>query len=61
VQGRIHPPWTFHDRPLKTISGMEFATATWSEWWNTTRLHSTPGHVPPAEAGNAYYAAITAS
>jgi hypothetical protein len=26
VQGRIHPPWTFHDRPLKTISGMDFAT-----------------------------------
>jgi hypothetical protein len=40
---------------------MEFATATWSEWWNTTRQHSTLGHVPPAEFEAAHCAAITAS
>ncbi|WP_371327825.1 hypothetical protein [Modestobacter sp. DSM 44400] len=40
---------------------MEFATATWVEWWNTTRLHSTLGHVPPAEFEAANYVEITAS
>jgi transposase InsO family protein len=51
----------FHDGPLKTISDVEFATATWVEWWKTTRLHSTLGNIPPAEFEAAHYAAITAS
>jgi putative transposase len=51
----------FHDGPLRAISDVEFATATCVEWWNTTRLHSTLGHSPPAEFEAAHYAAITAS
>jgi putative transposase len=51
----------FHNGPLKTISDVEFATATWVEWWNTTRLHSTLGQVPPTEFEAAHYAESTAS
>ena len=54
-------PGPFHHGPLKTISGVEYATASWVEWWNTARLHSTIDDTTPAEHEAAHYAATTAT
>ena len=54
-------PGPFHDAPLKTISDVEYATASWVEWWNTARLHSSLGYTTPAEHEAAHYAATTAT
>jgi putative transposase len=51
----------FHTGPLRTLADVEYATATWVEWWNNARLHSTLDYVPPAEHEAAHYASITAS
>ena len=48
----------FHQGPYKTIADVEYATASWVEWYNNRRLHSSLGHVPPAEYEAAYYAAL---
>ncbi len=49
----------FHDGPYRTIADVEFATAGWADWYNTRRLHSSLGYVPPAEFEQAHYAALT--
>jgi putative transposase len=41
--------------PWRGIEDVEFATLTWVAWYNTTRLHETLGHVPPAEFEAAFY------
>ncbi len=46
-----------HERP--SWSGwrqVEQATASWVHWYNSERLHSSIGDVPPAEFEHAYYA-----
>jgi putative transposase len=48
----------FHDGPYKTIAEVEFATAGWVDWYNTRRLHSRLGYVPPAEYEQAHYATL---
>jgi len=48
----------FHDGPYRTIADVEFATAGWVDWYNTRRLHSSLGYVPPAEYENAHYATL---
>ncbi len=35
--------------PWRTVEDVELATLRWVDWWNTRRLHSAIGHVPPAE------------
>jgi len=35
---------------------VELATAEWVEWFNTTRLHSSIGNIPPQEYETLYYA-----
>ena len=42
--------------PWKTLSDVEMATAEWVDWYNTTRLHSSIGDVPPNEYEAMYYA-----
>ena len=49
----------FHHGPYRTIGDVEFATAGWVDWYNTRRLHSSLGYVPPAEFEQAHYAALT--
>ena len=39
----------FNRGPWRTVEDVELATLAWVHWWNTTRLHSAIGHVPPAE------------
>jgi putative transposase len=42
--------------PWRTVEDVEFATLTWVHWWNTSRLHSAIGDIPPAEYEAAHYA-----
>jgi putative transposase len=42
--------------PWRSLAEVELATAEWVEWFNTTRLHSAIGNVPPEEFEAAYYA-----
>ena len=37
------------------LDEVEFATLTWVDWFNQTRLHSSIGHVPPIEFEDAHY------
>ncbi|OIQ67193.1 integrase core domain protein [mine drainage metagenome] len=48
----------FHTGPYKTIADVEYATASWVEWYNNRRLHSTLGNVPPVEYEQAHYATL---
>lgn len=43
--------------PWRSLEAVEFATLEWVHWFNNRRLLSSIGHVPPAEAEAAYYAA----
>jgi len=42
--------------PWRTIEDVELATLTWVHWWNTSRLHSAIGDIPPSEYEAAHYA-----
>ncbi len=44
--------------PWRSLEAVEFATLEWVDWFNTRRLLEPIGHVPPAEAEAAYYAAL---
>jgi putative transposase len=46
---RRHGPW-------RTVAEVEAATSRWVHWWNTRRLHSACGYLPPAEYEAAYWA-----
>ncbi|MER6327717.1 IS3 family transposase [Streptomyces coelicoflavus] len=42
-------------RPWKTLSQVELATAEWIDWYNHRRLHGEIGHIPPVEYEANYY------
>ncbi|GAA3472862.1 hypothetical protein GCM10018965_074150 [Nonomuraea roseola] len=42
--------------PWRSLAEVELATAEWVEWFNTTRLHSSIGNIPPEEYEALYYA-----
>jgi putative transposase len=42
--------------PWRTLEQVELATARWVDFWNTRRLHSACGDIPPAEFEAAYHA-----
>lgn len=46
-------------RPWKTLSHLELATAEWIDWYNHRRLHGEIGHVPPVEYEANYYTELT--
>ena len=46
---------TKHEGPWRGVDDLELATLSWVDWFNQTRLHSSIGHVPPAEYESAYY------
>jgi transposase InsO family protein len=48
----------FHDGPYKTLADVEYATASWVDWYNHRRLHGTLGMLAPIEFEQAYYAAL---
>jgi putative transposase len=43
------------DGPIRTVEDLELATASWAHWFNTRRLHSMIGNVPPVEYKQTYY------
>lgn len=46
----------FRTGPLRTLDDVEWVTMTWVDWYNSRRLHSTLGDMPPEEFEAAYYA-----
>jgi putative transposase len=42
--------------PWRSLGQVELATAEWVDWYNTSRLHSAIGHVPPDEYESLFYA-----
>lgn len=44
------------DGPWKTLADVELATAEYVDWFNTRRLHTAIGGIPPAEYEAVYYA-----
>ena len=42
--------------PWRTVDDVELATLSWVHWWNTIRLHSAIGDIPPDEFEAAHYA-----
>jgi putative transposase len=49
-----HGPW-------QTVDQVELATARCVDFWNTTRLHTACGDVPPAEFEAGYHARLGAT
>lgn len=47
-----------HRKSWENRTEVELATLTWVDRYNTRRLLELLGHIPPAEAGQAYYASI---
>ena len=48
------------DGPFRTADELELATLSWVHWFNTNRLHSMIGNIPPVEYEQNYYAHDTA-
>ncbi|MFD3621261.1 IS3 family transposase [Streptomyces sp. NPDC058676] len=46
-------------RPWKTLSHVELATAEWVDWYNHRPLHGEIGHIPPVEYEANFYRATT--
>jgi putative transposase len=44
------------DGPIRSVEDLELATASWVHWFNTRRLHSMIGNIPPTEYEQHYYA-----
>jgi putative transposase len=44
-----------HDGPMRGLDDLELATCDWVHWYNTHRLHSSIGYVPPIEYEAAYH------
>jgi putative transposase len=55
VIGLYKTEWVRPKRPWRSPEEVEIATLEWIDWWNTRRLHSSIGDVPPAEFEAAYY------
>jgi len=48
----------FHPGPYRTIGDVEYATASWVDWYNNRRLHSSLGMMTPVEYEQAHYATL---
>lgn len=45
--------------PWRSVEDVELATLSWVHWYNTERLHSYCGDIPPVEYEEAHYAHLT--
>ncbi|NUL45339.1 transposase [Cellulosimicrobium funkei] len=41
----------FHSGPDRVLADVEFATASWVDWYNNRRLHGTLGMLTPVVRG----------
>ena len=46
---------TKREGPWKGVDDLELATLGWVHWFNTARLHSSLGYVPPIEYETEHY------
>ena len=60
VNGLYKAELVHHLGPWRNACHLELATAAWVSWWNTARLHSWCGYVPPAEHEAAWHAQVSA-
>jgi putative transposase len=44
-----------HDGPWRGVEDVELATCSWVDWFNTHRLHSAVGYLPPIEYENLHH------
>jgi putative transposase len=44
-----------HDGPFRSADDLELATLSWVHWFNTNRLHSSIGNIPPIEYEQNHY------
>src|SRR3954449_6158173 len=44
-----------HDGPFRGVDDLELATLSWVHWFNTSRLHSSIGNIPPVEYEQQHY------
>jgi transposase InsO family protein len=51
----------FRTGPLRQLEDVEWVTANWVHWYNTARLHSLLGNMPPDEYETSYYADLDSS
>ena len=55
----LHKAEVIHRRgPWRSLEAVEFATLEWVDRFNNRRLPEPTGTIPPAEAEDAYYAAL---
>lgn len=47
--------------PWRTVADVELGTARWVDFWNSRRLHSACGDIPPAEFEAAYHSRLVAA
>ena len=59
VVGLYKTECTRPDGPWRGVDDLELATASWVAWFNTHRLHSSIGNVPPIEYETEYYRRIS--
>ena len=50
IRSRVFSPDT-----LESVVDVEIATSSWVHWYNTSRLHSSLGMVPPAEFEDTFW------
>ena len=43
------------DGPWRSVDDLELATLSWVHWFNTQRLHTGIGTIPPVEHEQSYY------
>ena len=48
----------FHSGPYRTIAEVEYATASWVDWYNNQRLHTSLEMMTPVEFEQAHYATL---
>lgn len=48
----------FRNGPLRTIDDVEWVTMAWVDWFNSSRLHTALGDIPPDEFETGYYAGL---
>jgi transposase InsO family protein len=48
----------FRNGPLRQLDDVEWVSSEWVDWYNTERLHSRLGDIPPDEYEAAYYAQL---
>ncbi|GAA2238556.1 hypothetical protein GCM10010401_08520 [Rarobacter faecitabidus] len=49
----------FHADPFRTLADVEFATASWVDWYNNRRVHSSVGILTPVQFAMLHYEALS--